>query len=284
MEIFEDGGDRLLFREVGDPLEEQLAAPLALQLCGELGGTEARVERDGEQWRQQLDAFLDDDAGRGQRRFEPSEALAADGRHATGRRSRHRRPTRPTGRRRAAAPLERRLGERLEADLALQVVDDRRERRVRLVADAAERKVARASLVAHSFDLGDQARLADARLTEQQHDLAIAAVPADCARDLLHDAPRMHWVGNTPQRLRAEVDELEGTAHQPMGGGGDDGVTGIGDRLQARRDVGRDPHREVLLAPLVADHAHHHQPGVDADARAEADAESLLCLAALFGE
>ena len=150
-------------------------------------------------------------------------------------------------------------------------------------------------------ELEQQPRLADTRLADDTHDLALPgsrALPALAEEaqlppstrqgtqpalhaDLEAAAPRApprdvedpHRLGpaldgDGPQRLGADV-----ALHGPVRGLGHEHVAGLGERLQARRQVRRVADGGVVHAQVVADAPHDHRSGIDAEPQPEIDTQ-----------
>ena len=106
------------------------------------------------------------------------------------------------------------------------------------------------------------------RLPPDQRGQAGAArgrrLQAVARRALGQHAVQAHRRREPLQRPPAERFAGEVARHEPVRGGADQHATRRRQPLQARRDVGRFPQRERLLAQPAAHLAHHHQAGVDA--------------------
>jgi hypothetical protein len=147
---------------------------------------------------------------------------------------------------------------------------------------------------------GGQARLADAGLAAQQHDLALApAGPAPAAEQqlqllptsdkrqvhrggaqrleaaldaaLAQRAPRAHRPGQPLQFRPTEVGPREQRPRQPACGRVRHHRARLGEPLQPRRHVRRLAHHAALarLRARAQHLAHHHRPGGDPDARGQ---------------
>ncbi len=141
------------------------------------------------------------------------------------------------------------------------------------------------------------ARLADARLAAEEHDLpetlgrglpsleherdvALAAdewrrprrrhaVSARRARALADDAIDRLRRGDATQRVPAEIVAREAPLDQAMRRRADHHGAGLGERFEPRGDVRRFAERELLAAASPADFTDDHEAGVDADAHGE---------------
>ena len=137
------------------------------------------------------------------------------------------------------------------------------------------------------------ARLADPRLSRQQHHLAVALlrqVPAfgeksdlllaphegrqprpgsglEAAGGVAHpdDAPGAGGLGNALEGMLTQVRVLEAASRELARAIADDDGVGLGQRLQSRRQVGRVAESESLVSCPPTDVADHHHPCVDAD-------------------
>ena len=146
----------------------------------------------------------------------------------------------------------------------------------------------------------DYARLADAGLAGDQHDLAVARLGARPAPqqqlDLLvatdqraqrrsaqrlepardgarpQHLPSRHRRGDALELDHAEIAVVEEIADQPARGCGDDDRIRLGERLQTSGEVWRLANYRLFLRRTFADQiADDHQPGGDPDARLELD-------------
>ena len=77
------------------------------------------------------------------------------------------------------------------------------------------------------------------------------------------------WLGEAFEERRTERLIGKESTEELKGGGTDDQGIGRGDPLQAGRKVGRLAEGQLFLPRPTADLAHHHQPGVDAQAHGE---------------
>jgi hypothetical protein len=79
--------------------------------------------------------------------------------------------------------------------------------------------------------------------------------------------PHMHWHGKALERLSAEIAIFEQRPDQPMRLGRDDHCVRVGERLQARCEVGCLTDRRILLGyPFPNKITHHQHTGCDTDA------------------
>ena len=142
----------------------------------------------------------------------------------------------------------------------------------------------------------DEARLADAGLAAEQHQLPLAVSrppPAVEQQGQLRRAPDQrcqargrfprleaarrparpqhapgrHRRGETLELARAELGEVEQAGDEPPRAGADHHGPGLGQRLQPGREVGRLADRVALARPTLtaAGVANHHRAGGDAD-------------------
>src|SRR5215469_16357943 len=187
---------------------------------------------------------------------------------------------------------------KLESCRALELLDERIERAIRMVRRAliTQQRVRLGRNV-----LGEgcrKARLADPRLACDQHDLSFAlpgealvvrekfdlVVAADHidqtgGADRLEaalgmrgalDCPRRNWLGNALELMLAELAQMEHIAKQPLRGAGDNDCPWLGQGLESSRQVGRIAYDHMLArATLAPQPSNHNYPGCDANARRE---------------
>ncbi len=187
----------------------------------------------------------------------------------------------------------------LHAELAPHEIDERMERH-RSPEREAVPFLPRGGVADAMTQLAEQPGLADARIADDEHDLAVT-IPralerveeqAELARAPderrqppigLHvqarprlargdDVPRRDRFGLSPKVHLAERARLEVAAHEPMRGVRDHHAARFARLLQARRHVGRVAHGGVVHPEVAADASDHDETGVQPLPRAEADA------------
>ena len=157
--------------------------------------------------------------------------------------------------------------------------------------------------IARPLELGEQARLAQARLADDGHHRSLAL--AESVKALVE---QRHFLVAADQRRgdtlksscssrhRLDAGNLEGLdrgllalhldgaarievelgLHQPVGIGADQNRSGVRGRLQPRRNIGRVAHRGVFRPDRVADESENGGAGVDAHSQIEVDAMAAL--------
>ena len=88
---------------------------------------------------------------------------------------------------------------------------------------------------------------------------------AFCDRDPLHK-PGMDGFAHPLQVVLAKISQIEGISDQATGRGGDDDLTGGGEALQSRRQIGCAAHRQLRLVTHACRFPDHDRAGGDADA------------------
>ena len=187
-------------------------------------------------------------------------------------------------------------------------LDEGEERRPGAVGGAVAFEDQRRLALEPPPQLVDQPRLADPGLADDVRDaecpgprlapaarqhLQLLAPPHEGAEPPAHGGVEAGGMGLHPVepvhalglRLPLDVSLAEGRRlgrglHQPPGGLGDENRAGLGEGLEAGREVHRVAHRLELRPRVPADGAHHDGPGVDADPRAGAQAALGLDLGA----
>ena len=199
----------------------------------------------------------------------------------------------------------------LDAEVALEHLDDRQERR-RLAERDAVALDPGGRLSETPAELEQEPGLSDARVADHEHRLAAPrprlrpralegrqrVVAADERRQAargprveprdplahLEQLVRGDGLALALHGDRAERARLDVPAHEALRGLGQHDLAGSGELLHARRRVGRVADRGVVHSQVVADRPDDDEPGVEAHAHAEVDPARPLELVAVPGE